>query len=74
MSSFYEVIEKSLVRLDLAEPDGPAVIRSMLEDAVGAGVFPQDKLPKVLRAVMNRELSAPTAIPRGIALPHGRTK
>lgn len=74
MSSFYEIIKNSLVCLNLDQPDGAGVIRAMLEEATRAGVIPEQMLPKVFRAVMNRELSASTAIPDGIALPHGRTK
>lgn len=73
MSDFCEIIQRSLVCLNRTEETGKDLLEGMLEDAVRAECFPSERLPKVLRAVMNRELSASTALPDGIALPHGRT-
>ena len=73
MMSFDEIIKKSLVCLDMAEPDGPQVIESMIEAAIREGALAAEHRDTAIRTVLNRELSASTAIGDGVALPHGRT-
>jgi mannitol/fructose-specific phosphotransferase system IIA component (Ntr-type) len=73
MKSFEEIIRKSLVCLNLAESDGQRLIAVLIEAAVREGVLAAGDRDAVVRAVLNRELSASTALPDGIALPHGRT-
>jgi PTS system fructose-specific IIC component len=73
MASFEEIIQRSLVCLNLAEPDGQQVIAAMIEAAVRGGVLSAEHRDAALKAVLNRELSASTALSDGVALPHGRT-
>lgn len=74
MSCFEEIIGKSLVTLHMAQDDSSAAIKSLIEAAVASGLLPAANMESVVRAVLNRELSASTALPDGIALPHGRTE
>lgn len=73
MRSFEEIIQGSLVCLDMTEKDGTQVITAMIEAAVREGVLDAAHKDAAIRAVLNRELSASTALPDGIAMPHGRT-
>ena len=73
MEEFREIIESCIVCLGLQETDGETLIVDMLTEAVKQGKLDAAALPKAIRAVLNREKSASTAIPDGIALPHGRT-
>jgi len=73
MGSFNDVIHHTLVCLGLNEPDGHRVVVAMIEQAVAAGLVKPEHKDEAIRAVMKRELSASTAMPDGIALPHGRT-
>ncbi len=74
MPVFDEVVFKSLVRLGLTDPDGEQVIKKLIEEAVGEGLLPEQHKDDAVQAVLNRENSASTALPDGIALPHGRTE
>lgn len=74
MSSFKEIVEKSLVCLKMAPTDGSELVKGMIDAAVGVGLLPPAGRDSIVRAVLNRELSASTALPDGIALPHGRTE
>ena len=73
MATFDEVILKSLVCLDMAETDGYRVVITLIERAVEQGLLPPVHKDEAIKAVMKREMSASTAMPDGIALPHGRT-
>ena len=73
MASFEEIIQKSIVCLNMTEDDGQRVIAAMIDAAARKGVFPGEHKDAVVKAVLNREFSASTALPAGIALPHGRT-
>jgi mannitol/fructose-specific phosphotransferase system IIA component (Ntr-type) len=73
MAVFDEIIRKSLVCLNMAEPEGYQVLSRMVELAVSEGLLPAAHLDEAITAVLKREQSASTALPDGIALPHGRT-
>lgn len=73
MANFNEVIQNSLVCLNMTEPDGHCVVTKLIELAVAQGLLSPTHLNEAIKAVMNREMSASTAMPDGIALPHGRT-
>ncbi|MBP7637974.1 MAG: PTS sugar transporter subunit IIA [Kiritimatiellae bacterium] len=72
MASFEEIIEKSLVCLNLTEGEGPLVITALIDRAVQEGLLASEHRDTAIKAVLNREQSASTALPDGIALPHGR--
>jgi len=73
MANFDEVIQRSLVCLDMAESDGHSVVIALIEKAVEQGLLPLAHKDEAIKAIMKREMSASTAMPDGIALPHGRT-
>lgn len=73
MASFDEVIRKSLVRLNMTDMSGQQAITTLIESAVAGGLVSDQHRDEVIRAVLKREMSASTALPDGIALPHGRT-
>ena len=73
MAGFDEVILKSLVCLGMTNPEGHGVVSTLIERAVAQGLLPPEHKDEAIRAVMKREMSASTAMPDGIALPHGRT-
>ena len=73
-SEFCEIVRSSLVCLNREERCGRDLIAGLLMEAAKAGLLEKGDLPKALRAVMNREASASTALPGGIALPHGRVR
>ncbi len=73
MATFDELITKSLVCLDMADADGQHVITTLIQDAVKQGLLSADHMDEAIKAVLKREISASTALPDGIALPHGRT-
>lgn len=73
MIRFDEIIRKSLVCLNMAEHDGPQVIEALIDAAVGGGLLPVEHQDAAIRTVLNREMSASTAMGDGVALPHGRT-
>ena len=74
MSAFDEIISKSLVRLGLTDPDGEQVIKGLIAAAVDDGLLPERHKDEAVQAVLKREHTASTALPDGIALPHGRTE
>ncbi|MDD4101000.1 MAG: PTS sugar transporter subunit IIA [Kiritimatiellae bacterium] len=74
MSVFDEVISNSLVRLGLTDPDGEQVVKALIDAAVDEGLLPNEHKDEAVQAVLKREHSASTALPEGIALPHGRTE
>ena len=73
MANFDEVILKCLVCLNMTESDGHSVVLTLIEKAVVQGLLPAVHKDEAIKAVMKREMSASTAMPDGIALPHGRT-
>ncbi len=73
MANFDEVILKSLVCLNMDDRDGQHVVTTLIDEAVKQGLLPQAHKEDAIMAVLKRELSASTALPDGIALPHGRT-
>lgn len=73
MSNFDEIILKSIVCLNMTDIDGQHVVTTLIESAVLEGVLPPQHKDEAVKAVLKREMSASTALPDGIALPHGRT-
>lgn len=73
MSIFDDVIHKCHVCLGLTGNNGTEIISQMVESAASRGVISQELAPKVIRALLKREMSASTAMPDGIALPHTKT-
>jgi PTS system nitrogen regulatory IIA component len=73
MANFDDVILKSLVRLNMDDSDGQQVIVTLIDAAVRQGLLPKADKEEAITAVLRREQSASTALPDGIALPHGRT-
>jgi len=73
MANFDEVIRKSRVCLNMTDTSGQQVIATLIDSAVTGGVLPVQYKDEAIRAVLKREMSASTALPDGIALPHGRT-
>ena len=71
-SPFVEVIQTCLVCLNRTETDGETLLAGMLDEAVAAAQLSEDNRRRALRAVLNRERSASTALSGGVALPHGR--
>jgi mannitol/fructose-specific phosphotransferase system IIA component (Ntr-type) len=72
MKAFQEIIQESIVCLNMTEKDGLDVIEQLVRQAVQQGVLKPEDEEDVMRAIINREQSAPTAQPDGIAIPHGR--
>jgi mannitol/fructose-specific phosphotransferase system IIA component (Ntr-type) len=72
MANFSEVILKSVVCLDMSEPSGYEAVTTLIEAAVKQGVLDKACMDDAIKAVLKREQSASTAMPDGIALPHGR--
>ena len=73
MANFDEIILKSIVCLNMVDVDGNQVITTLIESAVAEGLLPDRHKDEAVKAVLKREMSASTALPDGIALPHGRT-
>ncbi len=73
MATFDEVILKSLVCLDMKDKDGQHVVTTLIESAVQQGLLTPEHKEEAITAVLRREQCASTALPDGIALPHGRT-
>ena len=73
MANFDEIILKSIVCLNMSDVDGQQVITTLIESAVAEGLLPAQHKDEAVKAVLKREMSASTALPDGIALPHGRT-
>ena len=72
MNGFNEVVRKSVVCLNMTEANGTDVIVRLVQEAVQQGLLRPEDEEGAVRAILNRELSAPTAQPEGIAIPHGR--
>ena len=72
MASFDDVILRSVVCLNMSERSGHEVVTTMIEAAVRQGALEPAHMDESVMAVLKREQSASTAMPDGIALPHGR--
>ncbi len=73
MAVFDDMIRKSLVRLDMSEPDGYQVVTSLVERAAEVGLLAPEQVDEAITSILKREQSASTALSDGIAMPHGRT-
>lgn len=73
MAIFDDIIRRSLVCPNLSGSEGYQVVTTLIERAVDEGILPQKHLDEAITAILRREQSASTALPDGIALPHGRT-
>ncbi len=73
MSVFSEVIDKSTVCLNVSVQDSHQLVVTLIEAAISEGRLAAEHKDEAVHAVLKREQSASTAMPDGIALPHGRT-
>lgn len=73
MASFKEIVRNSSVCLEMQEVDGKGVIERLIDVAIAEQRLVPECREAVIRAVMNREASASTALSEGVALPHART-
>ena len=73
MATFVEIITKSIVCLNMSDSDGQQIITTLIETAVQEGLLQRCHKDEAVVSVLKREMSASTALPDGIALPHGRT-
>jgi len=74
MSDFNEIIQKSVVCLNMSSADGQELVTTLIEMSVKQGLLPPVHEEEAIKAILKREQSASTALPDGIALPHGRTE
>lgn len=74
MLFFDEMILKSLVCLNIEDCESKQVLERLIDVAVAEGVIAADCKDETLQAVMMREQISSTALPDGIALPHGRSE
>ncbi len=72
MAKFDDVIQNSVVCLNMSESSGHEVVTSLIEAAVRQGALTGAHMEEAITAILKREQSASTAMPEGIALPHGR--
>jgi fructose-specific PTS system IIC-like component len=72
MNGFKEVVQQCVVCLNMTETNGMDVIVRLVQEAVRHGLVRPENEEDAVRAILNREQSASTAQPEGIALPHGR--
>ena len=72
MNGFKEVVQQSVVCLKMTETNGMDVIIHLVQEAVRQGLVSSEHEEDAIRAIFNREQSASTAQPEGIAIPHGR--
>lgn len=72
MNGFKEVVQQCVVCLNMTETNGMDVIVRLVQEAVRHGLVSPEHEEGAVRAILNREQSASTAQPEGIALPHGR--
>ncbi|MEI6646928.1 MAG: PTS sugar transporter subunit IIA [bacterium] len=72
MNGFNEVVRQSVVCLKMTETNGMDVIVHLVQEAVRHGLVSSEHEEDAIRAILNREQSASTAQPEGIAIPHGR--
>lgn len=66
-----EMLDESLMNLDLKSNDKASVIEEMIDMLVKEG-FVLSKEP-LLKAIMDREATASTGVGMGIAIPHGKS-
>jgi mannitol/fructose-specific phosphotransferase system IIA component (Ntr-type) len=72
MGNFNEVISKSVVCLNMSEDEGHAVLSALVKKAVEQSALERCTWTTQSGLSSNAEQSASTAMPDGIALPHGR--
>lgn len=72
MNGFNEVVRQGVVCLKMTEANGREVIARLVQEAVRQGLLRPEHEEGAIRAIVNREQSAATAQPEGIAIPHGR--
>ncbi len=72
MNGFNEVIHKSVVCLNMTATNGSDVIVHLVQEAVRQGRIDPVHEAGAIRSILNREQSASTAQPEGVAIPHGR--
>jgi len=69
-----ELLSEQSVCLDLKARHRDEAVRELAERLVSAGVLPESQLEPLVAAVLRREALGTTAIGRGVAVPHARTK
>lgn len=72
MNDFAKIIRSGVVCLNLADQEGEAIVSALVHEAVVRGCLDAAHEEEAVQAIMRREWSASTAMPGGIALPHGR--
>lgn len=72
MNGFKKIIQQGVVCLNMTETNGMDVIVRLVQEAIRHGLMSPEHEEDAVRAILNREQSASTAQPEGIALPHGR--
>ena len=72
MNGFNEIVRHGVVCLNMTEASGRDVIVRLVQEAIQQGLVGPEHEEGAVRAIVNREQSATTAQPEGIALPHGR--
>lgn len=69
---YTQILDESVVCLDLAATSAEAVIAHLVQQAIDQGKLDNAYKADAVQAILRRECSASTAMPGGIALPHGR--
>jgi len=69
---YTQILDESIVCLDLAETSAETVIAHLVQQAIDQGKLDSAFKAEAVHAILRREGSASTAMPGGIALPHGR--
>jgi PTS system fructose-specific IIC component len=72
MNDFSQIIRSGIICLNLTEQDGEAIVSRLVHAAVEKKCLEAQHEDAAVQAIMRREWSASTAMPGGIALPHGR--
>ncbi len=70
---FNDIIKSSAVRINLRATNMHYAIAELIEALVEEKLIAESVREQVTQAVLKREMSASTAMPDGIALPHGRS-
>ncbi len=69
---YTQILDESVVCLDLNATSPEAVIAYLVQQAIDQGKLDPAYKTDAVQAILRREGSASTAMPGGIALPHGR--
>lgn len=72
MDVFEKAIASSAVVLGLSCSEGSEVVAELVRAAVAGRLLDEACRDDAIEAILRREASASTALPDGIALPHGR--